>query len=250
VLDNLEKTKAPWVVNMLNRVATGTDVETRKLYTDKTSLRAKAECFVALTAVDLPFSNEALYDRMLPIEFRRLAEPLPESAIQRGLSDSYADIWLDLLGLLNAVVAALHVHKQTAQKHRLADFADFCSAVAEAGVVDGRVLLEGVAALGKSQSRALAANSPLIDVLDEWLRDMPDDAVKPHTAGELLAALRPQARGCNIVWRWNSPNGLALHLKALQPALEQRYGLRVESDWDNAQRKHVTKYIFAGDHVW
>jgi len=227
VLDNLEKTKVHGLADVLNRVATGSEIEQRQLYTTNTVHHTHPNLYVALTAVNLPFTEETLFTRLLPLEMQQLAHPLPENMVQGKIKDNRADIWLSLLHYLNQVVAAILANPspQMSSSSRLADFTSFCSQLEGAGnAVNYPKLAEGIGSLLKHQEYILQQASPLTDLLSLWIRTHPAESCQPHSAGELTAILSPIAKYSKIRWLWNGPAALERHMTSLQETLQRDYG--------------------------
>jgi hypothetical protein len=246
VLDNLEKSGTSWLVDSLNRIATGTHIELRQLYTTNSVIRFRPQCFVAMTAVTVPFSDETVYDRMLPVEFQRLKTPKPEHLIQAELLNNYVDVWLDFLGMLNSIVQALHSFKPTSAKTRLADFAAFCQVGHKAGVLSDDIV-GGIKALTQQQQFALSFNSPFVEVLEMWTASNPNDAAQYHSASELLNILTPIAKNLkDNRWQWTTAQGLSRHIAVLEDRLVQMYGCDIKEEFNSKQGKTVRKYAFGG----
>lgn len=246
VIDNLEKSGTKWLADMLNRVSTGSVIELRELYKTNSLYRLKPECFVALTAVSLPFSEETVYSRMLILEFQQLLRMRPEHLIQAAVRERYADIWLDIFYDLNKVAKVLqngYTSKvSTEASMRLADFELFCNILQEAGVCK-EGLIGAIKAIPKQQQQTLAANSPFITVLEIWKEAVPEEAAIWHSAGELLGILQPLARSQrDDRWVWTTASGLARHLNVLETQLVVNYGCETEEATENG--KTVKKYRF------
>lgn len=226
VLDNLEKTQAPWLVDMLNRLSTGAAMELRQLYKTNEIYSLKPNVFIGLTAVNLPFSEETLFSRLLPLELAQLISPLPEYWMQQQLKDSTGGIWADLMLKLNKVVAVLRDNDDHLSpiSSRLADFSVFCKRIESCTeVINGKLLLNGLRNLVDHQRMVLMASSPFIVVLEDWLATDPEEAVKLHTWRELYRTLEPLARQRKLAWRWTSAEALARHISMLADNLKRLY---------------------------
>lgn len=230
VLDNMEKTKAPWLPDILNRVSTGATIEIRKLYTTSDLVRMQPDVFVIITAIDLPFSEESIYSRMLPLEMAQLVKPTPEYALQRLLSDNYSSIWRGMFRYLQEVITALKASKivDAPTSMRLADFSIFCHRISTCKAVNGPLLMDGLMAMANSQQRALQENSPFVVALESWLSELPDIAARPHQISELHSILGARSQLRRVAWQWSSAQGLARHVKMLEPQLVTNYGLEID----------------------
>jgi hypothetical protein len=225
VLDNLERTKAQWLVDTLNRLATGANIELRELYKTNSTFVIKPQCFVAMTAVSMPFSEETLFSRILPLEMQQLSNPLPEHLIQKKIQEELPLIWGDLLLKLNQIVATIRRDQSSIPPiaSRLADFTVFCKRIERSGVVDGVTLIRGLRSLVDRQKIALLESSPFVAVLEEWMKTAPDEASQFHDFAELWATLEPIAHRRSLNWRWSNPASLGRHILAMMEPLKKLY---------------------------
>jgi hypothetical protein len=232
VLDNLEKSGNKWLIDTLNRLATGANIEVRQLYKTNEVHVIKPNCFVAMTAVSMPFSEETLFSRILPLEMQALANPLPEYLLQKNLTDNINGIWADLLLKLNQIVATLKRDTTTTPPvvSRLADFTVFCQRIRNSGVVSGAVLIKGLRNLVDRQRMALLDASPFVTVLEDWVNTQPAEANKWHTFNELFQELEPMARQRKLSWRWSNAVALSRHVLTMLEPLKKLYSAEVKQD--------------------
>jgi hypothetical protein len=232
VLDNLEKSGARWLVDTLNRLATGADIEIRQLYKTNEVYTIKPNCFVAMTAVSMPFSEETLFSRILPLEMQALLTPLPEYLLQKQLQEGMNGMWADLLLKLNQVVATLKRDNTTIPPivSRLADFTVFCKRIEKSGVVNGTTLIKGLRNLVDRQRMALLEASPFVTLLEEWTNTQAAEAGKWHTFPEIFQVLEPMARQRKLPWRWNNPIALSRHVLTMIEPLKKLYGAEIKEE--------------------
>lgn len=230
VLDNLENSGVRWLIDVLNRLSTGSAIELRELYKTNTSYVLKPQCFVAMTAVSMPFGEDTLFSRILPLEMMALANPLPEYFLQKQLRDGMNGMWADLLLKLNQIVATLKRNKSNEPPiaSRLADFSVFCSRISKSGVVDGTLLIKGLRNLVDRQKMALLAASPFIMVLEDFLTAQPDEADKFHSMYELYSLLEPIAKTKKLRWEWSNAVALGRHVVTLKDQLEKLYHAEIQ----------------------
>jgi hypothetical protein len=257
VLDNLEKNKSYWLVDLLNRISTGTHIELRKLHTTNEIQRILPDCFVILTATSLPFSEESLFTRLLPIELAAIKKPTPEYSMQNMILHNIDGIWMGIMGMLNQTVAQLRKVKTAPAptESRLADFTVFCSRIrgmtnGDEGVIDGELLIKGLEMMTNRQKILLHESSPMIAILDIWIRE--DRAAgerqgrgthgmessKWHTAGELNGLWQQIAMKLHYQWIWESGQSLAKHIQALEPNLIRNYGMETIAATNNSPKKY------------
>lgn len=248
VLDNLEKSGVRWLVDTLNRLATGANIELRQLYKTNETYVLKPACFVAMTAVSMPFSEETLFSRILPLEMQQLQNPQPEHLLQKSLLENMDKLWADLLNKLNAVVQALNENDMGTPpvSSRLADFTVFCKRIENSGCVDKDVLMHGLRSLVDRQRITLLEASPFIAVLEQWLNSTDEEVKKEHTFQELFSILEPLAKTRKLTWRWGNSAALGRHIMALaEPLKKTLYGrnknrVRYNSKTRNRENKIYT----------
>ncbi len=248
VLDNLEKTVTPQLVDILNRVSTGADIEIRQLYTTNKTIRLKPDVFVALTAVTLPFTAETLYTRIVPVELAKIEKPIPEHQLQTKLRTNRAAIWASLLHQLNWVVRLLKATEgiEFTSTSRMADFVVFAQRLKGLPGLQYDELLAGLEALTLRQRRMMAETSPLMEVLDIWMNLPAQREGEPpaRTISELFSSLKPVASEFRLVWDWKTARGLAQHIRSLQGELKEQYGLVISKRYDKRTRKEKNAYTF------
>ena len=268
VLDNLEKNKSYWLVDLLNRISTGTHIELRKLHTTNEIQRILPDCFVILTATSLPFSEESLFTRLLPIELAAIQKPTPEYSMQNKILHNIDGIWMGIMGMLNQTVAELRRVKTAPAptESRLADFTVFCNRIrgmtnGSEGVINGELLIKGLEQMTNRQKILLHESSPMIAVLDMWLRQDREagerqgrgsegiEAHRWHTATELNGIFQQIAAKMHYQWIWESGQSLGKHIQALEANLIRNYGMQIVAATNNSPKKFrfVIEMIEYGD---
>lgn len=230
-LDNLEKTNAPWLPDNLNRVSTGTHIEMRKLHTTNEMQKIRPSVFVGLTATEMPFSDETVYTRILPIELAQLTEFNSEIETQAFLTDNIGGLWKGMFRCINEVVAALAEEKEIEMPSmtRLADFSIFCSRIKDVSFINGKELMAGLENLVNRQKKVLEENSPLVDVINIWVEARAEEEDKFYTISQLFSFWQRIAAVKRLDWRFKSAQGLAKHVEMLKPQLVQHYGMSERS---------------------
>lgn len=246
-LDNLEKTKAHWLTDVLNRVSTGSHIEVRTLYKTNDMEKVVPNCFVIITATNMPFSEETVFTRMLPIELAPLKKPLPENKMQSDLINNYEALWKGMLDELDEIVAELvaHTEVETPNESRLADFTVFCARIQDAKCLNGKDLMGGLTSMISRQKRVLQESSTFVQTLEIWMRLRPDDADDWNSVGDLQSKLSRIASTNRIEWRWQTSQGLSRHVSALKVMLEKNYGLTVRTFREGG--RDIEKYRFKRD---
>lgn len=248
VLDNLEETKAKWIINSLDQIATGSHIEIRELYKTNAVYRIRPDVFVALTAVSMPFTKETLFERMLPLNMEKLDTFIPSGTLDEMLAEKQGALWADLLRKLNVVVAELK-RVPTANmvvQMRMADFAMFCSRIKESTAVNGAELERGLVLLRSGQAAAIANSEySAYGIIEDWLeRPGLDNPAEKRSAADLYETLSTLAKKRQRDFYWKNSRALAQHLRAISEHLVRDFGLVVEKEWQPSKGQHVLKYAF------
>lgn len=246
VLDNLEKTKAHWLTDVLNRASTGSHIEIRTLYKTNEATKLIPNCFIFITATEMPFSEETVFSRMLPIQLAPLAHPKAEYAMQVQLVSQYEALWKGMINDLNEAVRQLKKNRtvEAPNESRLADFTVFCARVQKAKFIDGAELMAGLNSLISRQKKALQNSSPFIPVLEIWLKMRPDEAGKWQSMSELFNNIKRTATANRMEWRWSSAQGLSRHVSALELQLIKDFGMSVRQSRRNGSEIKEYKFTY------
>lgn len=246
VLDNLEKTRAVWLVNMLNILSTGATIELRQLFKTNETYTIEPQVFVALTAVDLPFSESTLHSRLLPLELSPITHIVPESVLQRKIQNARGGIWASILRYLNRAVYYIretNVVKAPVQS-RLADFVVFCSRIvggletnAPDAPLDGSLLYSGLMSLVDRQRNQMLQASPVIELMEHILETHPEDVETWMSYGALSDVLNKAAYHKKINLRTSTAASLKRHLDPRWPALVKLWGAEKRTGRDERNRK-------------
>lgn len=239
VLDNLEKSGAWWMVDMLNKLSTGSHIEVRKLYKTNEKHVIVPACFVACTAVNVPFSDETLFSRLLVLEMEKLYTPLPEHILQKRIAEFGPSIWGDLLHKLGEVVEVLRADEKVKAptSSRLADFTIFCERIKNSSVVEGEYLSSGLLSMIDSQLRQLKESSPAIQLLEDWIMLRPDEAAQWRNIHQLYEILREMAQARKVNFRWRSSQALWRHLGTLESRLRKDFQAELKREMNPINRK-------------
>lgn len=235
VMDNLEKSGAGWMVDTLNKLATGGNIELRELYKTNERHLIIPKCFVAVTAVNMPFNDETLFSRLLVLEMQRVADPAPEYYLQKRIRENDGAIWADLLRKLDRTIMSIKKNKNVRPptKSRLVDFTVFCERIRDSGVINPDVLSNGLLAMVDSQMKQLKESSQAIQLLELWLQRRPQEAAQWHTYKQLFDIFSQECSIRKISFKWKSFQGLQRHLVTLQPRLQSDYAAEFKEEKDS-----------------
>ncbi len=217
VMDNLEKSATGWMVDTLNKLATGGNIELRELYKTNAKHLIVPRCFVAVTAVNMPFNDETLFSRLLVLEMQKVSDPAPEYYLQRKIRENDSAIWADLMRKLDSVIATIKQNRNVKPptRSRLVDFTVFCARIKDCGVLDGETLSMGLLAMVDAQMKQLKESSQAIQLLEAWTMRKPEEAEKWHSFRQIFEFLSLEASVKKQDLKWRSVQGLERHLMTL-----------------------------------
>jgi ABC-type dipeptide/oligopeptide/nickel transport system ATPase component len=232
VIDNLEKSGVGWMVDLLNKLATGNHIEIRELYRTNATHLIAPDCFVALTAVNIPFSDETLFSRMLVLEMQRLSEPMPEHVLQNTIREFGPAIWADLMRKLGKVVAILRSKPKVRPptKSRLVDFTVFCEKIKNCDVVRCDQLSSGLLAMVDSQLHQLRQSSQAVFLLEEWLTLKPAEAAEWRTIEQIYSVLNSMAQVRRLTFQWKNSAALQRHISTLESRLKADFAAEIKME--------------------
>lgn len=245
VIDNIERTSVSWLPDTLNRAATGSQVELRELHTTNRVQKIVFNVFMCLTGTDIPFSEEAVYTRILPLELKHLDVYESEASVQSNIESNFVGFWRGMLLELNKVVAELRAHPELSvpSQTRLADFHTFCDRIKHVDFINTDELMQGIANLVDSQKETLKQHSPFILILEGLIRDRPEEMAVAMTTSELFArAQRYVSQHKGMRFDWSNAQGLSRHLDMLEEQLTKYYGLIIRPD--RIGGREIKKYLF------
>jgi hypothetical protein len=246
VMDNLEKSGAYWMVDILNKLSTGNQIEIRQLYKTNAKYTIIPKCYVACTAVNMPFSDETLFSRLLVLEMTKLNEPMPEHILQKRIKEYGPGIWADLLRKLGKVVDIIKSGRvvRPPTKSRLVDFNVFCERIKDCDVVDGRTLSMGLLSMVDSQLRQLKESSQAIYLLEEWISLKPQEAAEWKNITQIYEILYMMAQARKVNFSWKTANALHRHFATLEDRLKNDFGAEIRSEYSQSARREVVRMRF------
>jgi hypothetical protein len=180
-----------WLDDKLAVVATGGALKRRVLYTTNQLVEFPITAFVGITSRTPHFKREDVADRLLLFHVERLASFDSEGSLLEQLTSQRNTLMTELVGELQRVLAALGKTKSKAYPttFRIADFAQFVLRVADAEnrLEEAKAMF---ARLGAEQLAFTLQDDAVMELLEEWITDHPDEEV---TTSQLFSSLRAQA---------------------------------------------------------
>lgn len=238
--DNLT-TLPPWLSDALCRTVTGEGHMTRTLYTTEDTTFFQYRRLIGLCGVNLVATKPDLLDRSILLEL----EPIPRSQRRREqelVQDFDAQLPHMLGGLLDIFTHALQIvpNIHLNEHPRLADFAEFGAAAAEALGFGQTAFISGYADNIERQNAAAVDASPVAQAILELMK------VQQRwegTATALLTELRKIADDHKLdsqsrAWP-KAPNSLPQRIREVLPNLMAQ-GIEIEFGSRHATRRTIT----------
>lgn len=165
VLDNLSRIDQR-VSDILCQVCTGGGVSYRQLYTDEGENIAQLRHVVILNSIRLPIVNADLMDRSIIVKLKRIRpeDRKPEQDLWREFDKALPGI---LGGIFDTIVKAMKIYPtvKTDKLPRLADFATWGYAIAEALGTSGDKFLKDFTANVRNQNESVVEKNVLCQAI-------------------------------------------------------------------------------------
>lgn len=248
ILDNLEKIQsANWLIKELNIASTGGSITLRRLFTNNSSYTIDLDVFVGITAINMPFKEEALNDRLLPLSLDRLDSFVPVQKFNRSFSENEKYFWADLLNKLNQVVYKIKMSDLTFEDFRntlrFSDFVMFCRQISDCDFIEQEALLAGIDLIQASQSEVMVESDQggdLISLIDQWIKERPSEVLGEKSASQFFELWRDFAKHKRINFPWKNLRALLRHIRAIEITLIRLYGFASEKRYsEEIQRKYL-----------
>ncbi len=190
-LDNLEKSGVRWLADDLNRTSTGAQTELRVLYTTNQTVTFRPNVFIILTGTEIPFRDDTVFSRILPVTLAPVENPLSESILQEQQSQRLAQAWRGMFDVLDETIREMNANPnpEMLSKHRLADFGLFASRIASASFLDRPRLIAGLRNLETAQQTIQSQHSPTLALWKLFTSGDPVGAARWRSGDELYRQL-------------------------------------------------------------
>ncbi len=226
-----------WLSDTLCRAVTGDGLSKRRLYTDEQDVIFAYRRCILLNGINAVVSRADLLDRSILLE----CQPIPDNRRQpeREFWGHFEGAKARILGgMFNALSRAMSLKSGLCLPRlpRMADFAEWGSAIAEASGWGQRAFLEAYNRESDSRNFAAVDSNPVAQVLVGFTENHQDWS---GTAAELLATLRIFASDAGNDIRaggWpRQPHILSRRINEAIPNL-RRLGIRVTHRWRGSQK--------------
>ncbi|MFU1792576.1 hypothetical protein ACM1RC_01785 [Paenibacillus azoreducens] len=227
--DNLDHL-SPERSDLLCMAATGGSIAKRRLYTDDEEVILQLKRCVMLNGINIVVTRSDLLDRSIVIEFKRI--PPSERKDEGEVWDAFRKDLPQILGsclLLLSKAMAIFPQVELAEKPRMADFAKWGYAIAEAMGKPGQLFLRAYNENQQCASQEILHNNPVAAALLKLMEDRREWESSPTTLYTALqdVCMRNAIRISGRNWP-ESPNALTRRMNNLRSNLEQA-GLFFES---------------------
>ena len=106
VFDNLDSGMSQYM-DAFCAAATGAEISSRKLYTDREEIKSKPRVFIVITSREPKFKRDDFVDRLILLNTELIREPKSRSALFKEVADSRDMIMTEVLVNLNSIVRLL-----------------------------------------------------------------------------------------------------------------------------------------------
>jgi len=164
------------VQNTFSRAVTGSGFSKRKLYTDEDDVILNLKNCLILNGINYPTTTPDLLDRCLLIGMRRLENSgkiKKENELQRQFQAALPFI---LGGVFNVLSGAIKIKERINLSNlpRMADWCEWCYAIAEAMGVGGEQFLEAYYSNMDHRNQEIIASNPISEALVTFMNDKLD----------------------------------------------------------------------------
>ncbi len=234
VLDNLDK-KIRWLPDKLDRLATGGSIQIRKLYETNVRETVIPRCFIALTSVNIPFSESTLADRMLLLRMEPITNRTPENKIVQKILTQRNQLWGGMLQRLNKDIQLLKTAEEPQVTFRMADWASLAAKLLAGEASGEEMFREIIKGLEMEQVTQVLENSIVPEIIQKW---EPEEN-RWYTSTELFYEWKEHCDRDHIFFPFKGVSGLGKHLVNSRISLKIYYGL----EWGSgAHNKPVYRF--------
>ena len=219
-----------WLPDRLALSAGVTDIEKRRLYTDKSIVLLRRHALVGMTSHNPEFTRSDVADRLLLITLNRWEHHLPEGIIMRRLMEQRDRLWGGVIQSVQAMLGTPLPKVEDAPPMRVQDFA-YLGLWAARAVGQEAAFMSGMAKLARLQRTfALTEESSLVEALDAC--HLPTDW---ETAGSLFRLLVAASKDGGYEFRatYKNPAVLGRRLVALIHPLREFFTIERKRDHKN-----------------
>ncbi len=220
--DNIQAISSS-VSDMLCRAVTGEGGSKRKLFTDDDDFIYSYRRCIGLNGINVVAQKPDLLDRSILFELERIAES--ERMTEREFWEKFEEARGSIMtGMFEVLSKAMKIHPTVKLKKlpRMADFAHWGYAIAEALNIGGEKFLEAYKANINEQNQEVLEGAPIATAVMEFMKDKNQWC---GSSSQLLKALEEVALDLSLdtsAKHWpKAPNILSRRLNEILPNLKQ-----------------------------
>jgi hypothetical protein len=219
--------------------ATGGTLKRRQYYTTNRLVEYPITATIGVTARTPYFRREDVADRLLVIRVERFEEFVSLNRLRDRLLACRDELMSIVVANLQRMVAALEqtVDQEYASRFRMADFAEFAHRIGPPlGVDDVEAVL---GRLARVQLRFTTEDEPLLEFLDEWLKQS-GKLGKPVTTRQLFQDLHGDGLYVSSrTFPYANPLALGQRISELKGTLRSLHGME-----EQPRRSHGRAFVF------
>ena len=236
VIDNLDN--PPKALNdTLARIATGSVIKKRKLFTTNQELEYNVKCYVALTSRTPQFTRDDVADRLICIYLERYKMFTDENNLSLKVLSKRNEILSFVIHKLQKFIKYLQEKQNESYKvdFRMADFAVFALKTAE-NKAELEKLKKIFAQMIKIQSEFTLKDDVLYLILKDFVKDK-ENKGKKFTSAELYKAFKQKAEVLDLLkafeFVYKNPKSVGTRIKNIKDNISDEILVHFEKGHSN-----------------
>jgi len=212
--------------------ATGAEISSRKLFTDREEIKSKPRVFIVITSREPKFRRDDIIDRLILLNTELVREPMSRSALFKELGDNREIIMTEVLVNLNSIIRLLRRRDEWNPPciFRIADWELFGRKVHNERNRDG--FIEILEKMNKEKSKFGLEEDPLYLLLIHRVYDVGTTIVDKSASElyEILLELSETLKIKDFSKRYKSPISLGRRLANIKEELKNEFDLEIRTE--------------------
>jgi len=230
VFDNLD-TSVHQFMDAFCAAATGAEISSRKLFTDREEVKSRPRVFIVITSREPKFRRDDFVDRLILLNTELVREPMSRSALFKELLDNREMIMTEVLVNLNSIIGMLRRHSvwNPPCVFRIADWELFGRKVHDERSCIG--FIEILKKMNKEKSKFGLEEDPLYLLLKHEVYDE-GRTIVDRSASELHRDLHDWAEAMRMkdfIKRYKSPISLGKRLVNIKEELNIEFDFQART---------------------
>jgi len=228
VFDNLD-TSIHKYMDAFCAAATGAEISSRKLYTDREEIKSKPRIFIVITSREPKFRRDDFVDRLILLSTELVREPMSRSALFKEVAVNREMIMTEVLVNLNSIIRLLRRRDEWNPPcvFRIADWELFGRKVHNAR--NQNEFIEILKKMNKEKSKFGLEEDPLYILLEHIIYNEGGELVD-KSSSELYASLQELAESIRMKdfdKRYKNPTSLGRRLANIKEELNKEFDFQV-----------------------